>query len=102
MRGVPCLGRRQDVRRRGDMLFEQGGQLIAGGGAVVGLDGVADVVLVLQQPLQGGVRLRVAAEDAEDGQARPGNVVLPQLTHGEAQGRLLGGRGRREAVGELG
>jgi hypothetical protein len=67
--------------RAGDVLVQQGGELVAGGLAEVRHDRRPDVVLVLLQPAQRragvGQRLAVGAADgADDGEPRPGDVVL--------------------------
>ena len=51
---VPCLRGLQQLDRDGDVVVQQGGELVTGGRAVVRLDGIADVSLVLQQPLRRG------------------------------------------------
>ena len=84
----------QQGDRTEDVLLEQRCQAIAGGAAVVGLDRVADVDLIGQQPRLGGLQVRQAAGEADDRQARPGDVVLPQLAHRVVEGQLA----RRERM----
>ena len=56
--------------------------------AVVRLDRVADVDLVGQQARLGGLQIGQPAGEADDRQARPGDVVLPQLAHRVVEGEL--------------
>ncbi len=100
---VAGLGGRDHVGSDQDVLAQLGGQLVPGRLAVERLDGVADVRLVLQQAADGRRRVRRAARQADDREARPGDVVLPEHAHVAAESRL-GGRdsslrmGRRVAV----
>jgi hypothetical protein len=54
----------QQSDRAEDVLLEQGGQPVAGGAPVVGLDRVADVDLIGQQPCLSGLQVRQAAGEA--------------------------------------
>ena len=64
-----------------DVRAKQLGELRARGRAVVRPDRVADVRLVLQQARLGRRQVGQAAGEADDRQARPGDVVLPELAH---------------------
>ena len=68
-------------------------ELRARGGAVVRPDRGGDVGLVLQEPVLGRRQVGQAAGEADDRQAGPRDVVLPELAHVVVQ--ALGLRGPR-------
>jgi hypothetical protein len=83
------------------VLAQQVTQLPARGLAVVGTDRRGDVGLVLEQAGLRRLEVRQAAGEAHDRQARPGDVVFPELAHAVVQARGLGaagGRGGRRGV----
>src|SRR5205085_10007589 len=79
-----------------DVRPQQARQLPAGGGAVVGLDRVADVGLVSEQARLGGLQVGQVGGEVDDHHPRPGDVVLPQLVHRGAEGD-----GLAESCGDL-
>ena len=78
---VAALGGVEQLCGRQDVLREQVGELVPRGLAVEGLDRVADVHLVLQQPVRRRLQIGQVGGEADDEQTRPGHVVDPQLTH---------------------
>ena len=90
LRVVAGLGRDENCHGTRDVLLEQLGQLIACGLAVERLDRVADVDLIPQQSTFGRREVGIAAREADDRQARPGDVLLPQFPHAVVEGQLLG------------
>ncbi len=85
----PAFAAQDDLGGDQDVKPELAGQLVAGRLAVERLDRVADVGLVAQQPPDGGLRVRSVGRQADDRQARPDDVVLPQASHVLAQRELL-------------
>jgi len=85
LRLVAGLGGRDDVGRDQDVLAQELRHLVTRRLAVERLHGVADVVLVLEQPRDGGLGVGRAAFEADDREPRPGDVVLPQLAHVDAE-----------------
>jgi hypothetical protein len=85
-----------------DVGAQEPGQLIAGGGAVVGLDRVADIGLVSEQASLGGFQVGQAGGKVDDHHPGAGDVVFPELVHRPREGetlrrRRLRGRGRAAA-----
>ena len=78
---VSGLGRGKQVDGAIDVALEELRELLAGLIAVVGLDRVADVGLVLQQPRDGGLQIGEVVHEGDDRQPCPGDVVLPELSH---------------------
>ena len=72
---VAGLRRGDQVCRDQDVLAEEPRQLLSGSVAVEGLDRVADVGLVPEQPPDGRLGVGRAGGEADDRQARPGDVV---------------------------
>ena len=68
---------------------------------VVGLDRVADVDLVGEQPRLRRRQVRQVVREADDRQAGPGDVVLPELAHGVMEGGLLGFVTSPNAIGAV-
>ena len=66
-------------------------------------DRIADVGLVLQQPLGRHLRIRQVGHRAHDVEPCPGDMVHPQIAHGDMEAfRILGQARRAKPVGELG
>lgn len=103
--GVAALGGLDDVRGNEDMVAEQSGQLLSGIFPVEGLDGVADIVLVLQQPLGDLAGVLEPGQGADYEVPGVSDVVLPELAHRHS--KAMGGfrehhaRLRRLRVGHL-
>jgi hypothetical protein len=74
LRGCDQVGGDQDVRPQLPR------QRTPGGGAVEGLDGIADVGLVAEQPSDGCVGVRGARLETDDREPCPGDVVLTELS----------------------
>ena len=88
LRVVARLGGLEQSDRAEDVLAQQGGEAVAGGLTVVGLDRVADVGLVAKQPALGRLEIGQSGGEADDRQPRPGDVVLPELSHRVVECRL--------------
>ena len=93
------------------MLLEQGGELVALRFSVVSLEGIADVVLVVQQTLQSRFGARVVRGGLEKILSGQGHMVMPKSTllvvnilRLRRLGRRDANHGSREgqAAGELG
>ncbi len=67
------------------MLLEEPGQLLSCLRPVEGDDGVADVLLIAQQPACRGLRVRGASHRGDDVLAGPDDVVGPQLAQRRPQ-----------------
>src|SRR5256885_1026241 len=61
------------------MFFEQGGELVALRVSVVALEGVANVVLVMQQTLQSGFGARLIRGGLEEILPRQGDMLMPKF-----------------------
>src|SRR5262249_40093103 len=81
LRAVAALRRGDQIGGDQDVLAEELSELRADRLAVEGLDGIADVGLVAEQPRDGGARVGRIALEADDREPRPRDVVLPELAH---------------------
>jgi hypothetical protein len=75
--------------------FQERSQLLTRSISVVGLDGVTDVHLILEQTFSGRTFVRQIRHGAHNEETRPGNVIFPEFTHGVVES----GRFRRTLRG---
>jgi hypothetical protein len=69
------------LARNGDMRLEQGGQLVPSGASVEVSHGIAEVDLVLHQPVEIGFRVGLSGDRTDDILAGPCDVIFLQLAH---------------------
>src|SRR5262245_11911090 len=82
---VAGLGGRDQVDRDHDVLLEQPGERLPGGGAVQGDDGVADVFLVLEQAAGSRRGVGRSGHRRDDVFAGPDHMVGPQPAKGQLE-----------------
>jgi hypothetical protein len=86
--------RKSPVDGAEDVRAQELRQLRSGRAPVVRLDRVADVGLIGEQPVLCGLQIGQVRSEADDRQARPRDVVLPELAHSVVERELF----RSEAV----